>query len=590
MYLLDRNNLGKGASTALQSFQVTHQPIPKNKLGYNIHGTPIIWPRTNEMYVYVMGEEDPLKQFRLIPDSSAAGWKFESSTPFKTSPESAPYPNFPAGLFGPTRTDRVRYLEAFSRFPPTALTTAPAFCGSTCLTQQAPISWLCAEFCALSTPPTFRKARFGIAKVPATTMTDLVNSRSFVHPPWLTAKCTWPLSAGSRRIDLYRRHQQSPHPQARPLNLGTRAAPRPDPFGLSPCTVWPGLRDLTQRPSGKASPGARHPPRGTRRSRRRARPGRDRSPWRGRRRGCAARRVLVAAKAAETAAGRISSTQLPSSCRRRLCIRLRRRICGSRRGLKASARSMIASSVSGLAPPLTKSRMRLDPRRLTSGPASISTNADKPFRVGDRKGEPIDRPHRHADQDKAVETDPVGKTPDILALGGDRIIGVGRPVAVAMAALIECDAMKFVAQSQAAQIPGMRGQGAAMQKQDRPQPFGSPIEITKSQLSDTHISLARQNDLVEAEAGAHRGRFQMVADILRQIRSWLRRLPSASARNGFSTNRRPATIAIALRLAPPRSRHGSAVHPGCVSRQSKRYTPELRAESHPCSRRKTDGV
>ena len=107
MYLLDRNNLGKGASTALQSFQVTHQPIPKNKLGYNIHGTPIIWPRTNEMYVYVMGEEDPLKQFRLIPDSSAAGWKFESSTPFKTSPESAPYPNFPAGLFGPTRTDRV---------------------------------------------------------------------------------------------------------------------------------------------------------------------------------------------------------------------------------------------------------------------------------------------------------------------------------------------------------------------------------------------------------------------------------------------------------------------------------------------------
>jgi len=64
MFLLDRNNLGKGASTSLQSFQVTHAPIPAHKLAYNIHGTPVIWPRANEMYVYVMGEEDPLKQYR----------------------------------------------------------------------------------------------------------------------------------------------------------------------------------------------------------------------------------------------------------------------------------------------------------------------------------------------------------------------------------------------------------------------------------------------------------------------------------------------------------------------------------------------
>jgi len=103
IYLLDRNNLGKGASLSLQSFQVTHDPVPANLLGYNIHGTAVLWPRDSEMYVYVMGEEDHLKQFRLVPDSTSAGWRFDPAAPFKVSPESAPYPDFPTGVFSPTR-------------------------------------------------------------------------------------------------------------------------------------------------------------------------------------------------------------------------------------------------------------------------------------------------------------------------------------------------------------------------------------------------------------------------------------------------------------------------------------------------------
>ncbi len=107
LYLLDRDNLGKGASLSLQSFQVTHDPVPTHLLGYNIHGTAVVWPRDSEMYVYVMGEEDPLKQFRLVPDSAGAGWKFNPEAPFKVSPESAPYPNFPTGVFSPTRAQAV---------------------------------------------------------------------------------------------------------------------------------------------------------------------------------------------------------------------------------------------------------------------------------------------------------------------------------------------------------------------------------------------------------------------------------------------------------------------------------------------------
>ncbi len=108
MYLIDRDNLGKGATPSLHSFQVTPNPVPTNQIGYNIHGAPVVWPRNGEMFVYVMGEEDHLKQYRLIPDTvpGGNGWKFESDTPFKISPEIAPYPGYPAPpVYSPTRAD-----------------------------------------------------------------------------------------------------------------------------------------------------------------------------------------------------------------------------------------------------------------------------------------------------------------------------------------------------------------------------------------------------------------------------------------------------------------------------------------------------
>ncbi len=107
MYLLDRNNLGKGTSLSLQSLQVTHDPVPQNELGYNIHGAPVIWPRASETYVYLMGEEEHLKQFRLLPDPTGAGWRLDPEAPFKVSPVSAPYPDFPTGEFSPRRTDAI---------------------------------------------------------------------------------------------------------------------------------------------------------------------------------------------------------------------------------------------------------------------------------------------------------------------------------------------------------------------------------------------------------------------------------------------------------------------------------------------------
>jgi hypothetical protein len=65
MYLIDRDNMGRGEKPALESFQVTHDPSwppGRNSPGgvqYNIHGTPVIWFRNDHQFAYVNGEEDP---------------------------------------------------------------------------------------------------------------------------------------------------------------------------------------------------------------------------------------------------------------------------------------------------------------------------------------------------------------------------------------------------------------------------------------------------------------------------------------------------------------------------------------------------
>jgi hypothetical protein len=104
LYLIDRDKMGKGVATSLQSFQVTHAPdLPHY---YNLHGTPVVWARPGEIFVYTSGEEDHVKQFRLVADATGGG-SFASTQPFKTSVASAPYPNFPTGQFGQANRDEV---------------------------------------------------------------------------------------------------------------------------------------------------------------------------------------------------------------------------------------------------------------------------------------------------------------------------------------------------------------------------------------------------------------------------------------------------------------------------------------------------
>jgi hypothetical protein len=99
-YLIDRNAMGQGTALSLHSLQVTRKPQPRdaNPVGapdmasWNIHGAPVMWSLQGQIFAYVMGEEDSLKQYKLIPDAGPAGWKFAADTPFKTSKETVGLP------------------------------------------------------------------------------------------------------------------------------------------------------------------------------------------------------------------------------------------------------------------------------------------------------------------------------------------------------------------------------------------------------------------------------------------------------------------------------------------------------------------
>ena len=108
----------------------------------------------------------------------------------------------------------------------------------------------------------------------------------------------------------------------------------------------------------------------------------------------------------------------------------------------------------------------------------------------------------------------VDKASDIGDLRRDRIVAVGRPIGVAVTALVEREAVEIVAQRQAAQIPGMRGQRPAVQKQDRLLSLAAPIQIMHLQSADADVALAGQHDIAELEPGADRGRGKVLAVFL----------------------------------------------------------------------------
>jgi hypothetical protein len=88
---------------SVQSFVATNPRLDRfnnpqragDVLYWNIHGAAVVWPQQKQTFVYLMGEENPLKQWKLVRAAGPAGWKFESEIPSKKSKASAPLPNNP---------------------------------------------------------------------------------------------------------------------------------------------------------------------------------------------------------------------------------------------------------------------------------------------------------------------------------------------------------------------------------------------------------------------------------------------------------------------------------------------------------------
>ena len=99
MYLIDRNDMGKGVKLSLHSFQVTNGPIPRvggapDHIYWNIHGSPVIYsrPERSDRRHRFSSTSAARKTGSSNTGSSptgAAGWKFEADIPFAMSRESA---------------------------------------------------------------------------------------------------------------------------------------------------------------------------------------------------------------------------------------------------------------------------------------------------------------------------------------------------------------------------------------------------------------------------------------------------------------------------------------------------------------------
>jgi hypothetical protein len=107
LYLLDRSAL-QGATPALQEIQVTPGPYyfgPATNYGavryWNIHGTPLEFHTAENRFIYVCGEEEPIRAFRLATAGSNGPAHLDPAYSFASSDERAAFPGERSHLSNP---------------------------------------------------------------------------------------------------------------------------------------------------------------------------------------------------------------------------------------------------------------------------------------------------------------------------------------------------------------------------------------------------------------------------------------------------------------------------------------------------------
>jgi hypothetical protein len=105
--------------------------------------------------------------------------------------------------------------------------------------------------------------------------------------------------------------------------------------------------------------------------------------------------------------------------------------------------------------------------------------AGQPLAVVCRIGQGVEPAQRLADEDRAIEAELLNEPLQIAYVVLGVVLHRGRPLAVAVAALIEREAAEVPPECEADDVPGVGGQGAAVEEHDVPA-ASAPVEVVEA--------------------------------------------------------------------------------------------------------------
>src|SRR5439155_11186286 len=92
-------------------------------------------------------------------------------------------------------------------------------------------------------------------------------------------------------------------------------------------------------------------------------------------------------------------------------------------------------------------------------------------------GQGIDAAERHADEDEAIEPEAIDEGFDVGGVTLDAVIHLRRPLAVAVAPLIEGQAVPIGSERGADEVPGAGAEPAAVEVQQLPPAAAAPVAV-----------------------------------------------------------------------------------------------------------------
>src|SRR5262249_2365197 len=139
----------------------------------------------------------------------------------------------------------------------------------------------------------------------------------------------------------------------------------------------------------------------------------------------------------------------------------------------------------------------------------------QPTAVPARPGQGVGTAQRHADQHEPVEPEVVDESVEILDVALGTVVHRGRPLAVAVTALVEGDAVALRLEGGADEVPRVNVEPAAVQEQHQRPAARAPIHIVEAHAAKDDVVGLGHGRVLQVESGGGRGKLQMLAEFLR---------------------------------------------------------------------------